>query len=94
MTAFDLSGAWSGWYEQNGGRHGISMQVAQRGGSFVGRMRDADTVLASRGEVRAEVGDGDGDERRTTVIGEAEMLSTLPENSSSRARSTAGSSRS
>lgn len=41
----DLTGTWRGHYEQSGGKHGISMVVAQRGGAIVGRMRDDDTVL-------------------------------------------------
>ncbi|MCK5942047.1 MAG: hypothetical protein KAI24_08775 [Planctomycetes bacterium] len=49
--ATDISGRWRGHYEQDGGRHGISMEVAQRGGSFVGRMRDEDTVLSGTAKV-------------------------------------------
>lgn len=49
----DLSGTWSGYYEQNGGRHGISMVVAQRGSAIVGRMRDVDTVLLEQMQVNA-----------------------------------------
>jgi hypothetical protein len=79
MTAIDLGGSWVGHYEQGGGRHGISMHVAQRGGSFVGRMRDVDTVLASREQVHAQTGEGDA--RTTILLGEADVLSTLPEHS-------------
>jgi len=78
MTTFDLTGAWSGHYEQHGGRHGITMRVAQRGQSFVGEMRDADTVLASRETMLAlPAANGGGAEAE----GEAEVLSTLPERS-------------
>ncbi|MGB3967812.1 MAG: hypothetical protein WBO45_13855, partial [Planctomycetota bacterium] len=63
-------------YQQNGGRHGITMQVVQRGQSFVGSMRDADTVLASRARMQQEpAGGGKG---RTA---EVDVLSTLPEHS-------------
>lgn len=75
----DLTGDWQGHYEQNGGRHGISMHIAQRGQSFVGRMRDVDTVLASREVLHAQAADDAG--KRPEVIGEAEVLSTLPEHS-------------
>src|SRR5688500_7832241 len=75
----DVSGSWVGHYEQNGGRHGISMHVAQRGESFVGRMRDVDTVLAGRAQLHAQAADGDGS--TTIVVGDAEVLSTLPEHS-------------
>lgn len=43
--ATDFSGRWRGFYEQGGSRHGISMIVAQRGQSVMGRMRDDDTLL-------------------------------------------------
>jgi hypothetical protein len=79
MTTIDLSGDWEGHYEQNGGRHGISMHVAQRGNSFVGAMRDADTVLASREVLHAQPVEGEG--AQPQVVGEAEVLSTLPERS-------------
>jgi len=49
----DLSGSWSGYYEQDGGRHGISMVVAQRGSAIVGRMHDVDTVLLEQMQVTA-----------------------------------------
>lgn len=77
MATFQLTGTWSGYYEQSGCRHGISMQVVQRGQSFVGAMRDEDTVLASRELVRTRSGNGDA----TELVGEAEVLSTLPERS-------------
>jgi hypothetical protein len=76
MTTLELTGTWSGHYEQNGRGHGISMRVVQRGQSFVGEMRDADTVLASRETLPARpMGPGGGLE----VVGEADVLSTLPE---------------
>jgi hypothetical protein len=74
MTTIDLTGDWQGHYVQDKGQHGISMRVVQRGGSFVGRMRDVDTLLASRQELRAPT---DGAE----LLGEADVLSTLPEHS-------------
>jgi hypothetical protein len=76
MATFQLTGTWSGYYEQSGCRHGISMQVVQRGQSFVGAMRDEDTVLASRELLRTRPAGGG-----TEMIGEAEVLSTLPERS-------------
>ncbi len=79
MTPIDVSGSWVGHYEQAGGRHGISMHVAQRGQSFVGRMRDVDTLLASRGLLQAH--SADDESKRPVVLGEAEVLSTLPEHS-------------
>jgi hypothetical protein len=79
MTAIDVGGSWVGHYEQHGGRHGISMHVVQRGESFVGRMRDVDTMLAGRAQMHAQ--SGDGDERTSVLVGEAEVLSTLPEHS-------------
>lgn len=77
---FDLTGAWEGHYLQSGRRHGISMHVVQRGQSFVGRMRDVDTLLASHEVLHAMEGGGDGKTRE--VVGEAEVLLTLPEHSS------------
>jgi hypothetical protein len=79
MTAIDLTGSWVGHYEQSGGRHGISMHVVQRGQSFVGRMRDVDTLLASRGIVHARA--ADDATAKPIVVGEAEVLSSLPEHS-------------
>jgi len=78
MTTFELTGSWSGHYEQSGGRHGISMRVAQRGQSFVGAMRDANTVLASREPLPGRPSASGGS---TEIVGEAEVLSTLPEHS-------------
>jgi hypothetical protein len=79
MTAIDLTGTWTGHYQQNGGRHGITMQIVQRGQSFVGRMRDDDTILSGRETLHAQPSKGkpgQGD-----VLAEAEVLSTLPEHS-------------
>ena len=76
MTTFDLSGEWQGHYEQNRRQHGISMRVVQRGQSFVGAMRDVDTLLASAEALTPPSGDGTKPE---TV--QAEVLSSLPEHS-------------
>lgn len=78
MTTLDLSGDWAGHYEQGGGRHGISMRIVQRGECFVGAMRDVDTLMASREVLHALAADG---APQPEVIGEAEVLSTLPEHS-------------
>jgi hypothetical protein len=75
MSTHDLSGTWQGHYWQGGGRHAISMQIVQRGQSFVGRMVDSDTVLASRETLRTQPA-GKGD-----VLAEVEVMSTLPEQS-------------
>jgi len=72
--AFDISGRWRGHYEQDGGRHGISMEVAQRGGSFVGRMRDEDTMMS--GTARMPVVDEEGAETGTVDL---ETMGELPE---------------
>lgn len=74
----DLSGDWTGHYEQDGGRHGLSMRVVQRGQSFVGAMRDVDTLMASREVLHARAADGS---QQPEIIGEAEVLSSLPEHS-------------
>jgi hypothetical protein len=71
MQAIDLTGTWSGHYCQNSGRHGIRMQVIQRGQSFVGRMQDASTVLAGREQIPVDGG-------QPTM---AEVMSTLPADS-------------
>jgi len=71
----DLTGSWQGHYEQNGGRHGISMVVAQRGSSFVGRMRDAHTLIAGTEKLDASVPGFFG--KATTV----EVVHSLPEES-------------
>lgn len=71
----DLTGTWEGHYLQNGRRHGISMQVVQRGQSFVGRMRDADTMLASQEQLRTP----SRANPKVEVITAAEVISTLPE---------------
>lgn len=78
MTTIDLTGAWQGHYVQNRGRHGIAMRVVQRGQSFVGAMRDTDTLLAGRAVVRAPAADAAA---APAVVGEAEVLSSLPEHS-------------
>lgn len=79
MTEFDLTGSWEGHYVQNGRQHGISMRVVQRGHSFVGAMRDADTLLVGQERLHAaSVEDG----KDTEVLGDAEVLSSLPEHSS------------
>ena len=71
MPPIDLTGTWEGHYRQGGGSHGIQMQVVQRGQSFVGRMRDASTVLAGQEELPLP-----GNERTA-----AQVLSTLPADS-------------
>ncbi|MFK7742129.1 MAG: hypothetical protein AB8H80_17570 [Planctomycetota bacterium] len=50
-TQHDISGAWRGSYTQDGGQHGIRMDVAQRGQSFVGQMHDDDTLLSGKVDV-------------------------------------------
>ncbi len=72
--AYEISGRWRGFYEQDGRRHGISMEVAQRGSGFVGQMRDEDTVLSSGAEVPAV--DGAGDVGSAVTV---EQMSVLPE---------------
>ena len=57
-TAADITGSWRGHYEQSGGRRGISMQVVQKGQSFVGRMRDAETLLSGSAELLRVDADG------------------------------------
>lgn len=74
----DISGIWRGHYEQAGGRHGIAMQVVQRGESFVGRMRDDDTLISGAVTVHAE---GHVDARGQPLVLEAETLGSLPEHS-------------
>ena len=71
----DLTGTWEGHYLQTGRRHGISMQVVQRGQSFVGRMRDVDTVLASQEQLRTP----NSKNPKVEVITNADVMSTLPE---------------
>jgi hypothetical protein len=71
----DLTGSWEGHYLQNGRRHGISMRVAQRGQSFVGRMRDVDTLLASQEQLRTP----SRTNPKVEQISDAEVMSTLPE---------------
>lgn len=70
----DITGAWRGFYEQDGGRHGISMDVVQRGVSFVGRMRDEDTLLSGTAEITRV--DEDGAEIELPPI---ETMGVLPE---------------
>ena len=72
--AYEISGRWRGFYEQDGRRHGISMEVAQRGSGFVGQMRDEDTVLSGR----AEVPTVDEDGAQTGTI-DLETMGVLPE---------------
>lgn len=73
-SGFDISGRWSGYYEQDGGRHGISMEVAQRGAGFVGRMRDEDTLLS--GTTQVPTVDEDGAPTGTVDL---ETMGVLPE---------------
>jgi hypothetical protein len=75
----DLTGTWEGHFVQNGRRHGISMRVVQRGQSFVGAMRDVDTLMVSHERLHTAGGDESKD---TEMVAEAEVLSSLPENSS------------
>ena len=72
--AVDISGRWRGYYEQDGGQHGISMKVAQRGQGFVGQMRDQDTLLSGAAEVQGVDEAGDDD-----VAVAVEQMSVLPE---------------
>ena len=75
----DLSGDWEGHYVQDGRAHGISMRVVQRGQSFVGEMRDADTLLAGSQKLdRTTMG---GDTMAERLFGEVEILAELPERS-------------
>lgn len=76
MVEFDLSGTWHGHYWQAGGSHAISMQIVQRGQSFVGRMTDVDTLLVSREQLRTQSAGRPGE-----VFAEAEVMSTVPERS-------------
>lgn len=75
----DISGHWKGFYEQGGARHGIAMQVAQRGQSFVGRMADETTLLMSR------LSDADHEllQRviREPLAAPPDLLTSLPEHS-------------
>jgi len=43
--AQDITGNWTGHYEQVGARHGITMRVVQKGESFAGAMEDEDTLI-------------------------------------------------
>ncbi len=70
----DLTGRWRGFYEQMGQRHGIALDVAQRGAAIVGRMRDEDTLLMGAATVQGEDESG---ARQT--LGEAETMTSLPE---------------
>ncbi len=79
MTNHDLGGDWEGHYVQDGRKHGITMRLAQRGQSFVGSMRDADTLLAGTQTLDREVfGD---DTMAARLLGEVEILAELPERS-------------
>lgn len=76
MTNQDLTGDWNGFYEQAGARCGIAMHVVQRGQSFVGSMRDANTLTMTNlefeaGELPAVMRD----------LGQPEMVTSLPEHS-------------
>ena len=75
-NARNVSGDWQGHYEQDGGRHGIRMQVAQVGQSFVGEMRDEDTVLSGRSEIAVY----DEAECAAEAV-ELETMGVLPERS-------------
>lgn len=70
----DLTGRWRGHYEQDGVRHGIALEVAHRGESIVGRMRDDDTLMMGSMVVQGE--DEHGARR---ALGEAETMTSLPE---------------
>lgn len=70
-----LTGVWAGHYVQEGAKHGITMQVTQRGASFRGTMRDADTLTI--GEMQH---DADAEPRTRHDAGE--IVSSLPEESS------------
>ncbi|MEZ6037170.1 MAG: hypothetical protein R3F29_06795 [Planctomycetota bacterium] len=82
----DFGGNWRGFYEQGGRRHGISMVVAQRGQSVVGRMRDDDTLLttAHPQQVIVEAPDGEHDEAppQRERLAQLETIAALPEYSS------------
>jgi hypothetical protein len=77
MTSPAMTGTWRGHYEQYGTRHGIEMRVVQRGESFVGAMRDLDTLTAQPVRWR-EPATADHPE---VDHGEAEWWHTLPERS-------------
>jgi len=79
MSTHDLGGDWEGYYVQDGRQHGITMRLAQRGQSFVGSMRDADTLLAGTQKLDREIfGD---DTMAARLLGEVEILAELPEHS-------------
>lgn len=79
MTNHELGGDWEGHYVQDGRKHGITMRLAQRGQSFVGSMRDADTLLAGTQTLDREVFGEDTMAAR--LLGEVEILAELPEHS-------------
>lgn len=79
MTNHELGGDWEGHYVQDGRKHGITMRLAQRGQSFVGAMRDADTLLAGTQTLDREVFGEDTMAAR--LLGEVEILAELPEHS-------------
>jgi hypothetical protein len=72
-ASFDLSGNWRGHYLQARGRYGISMEVAQEGTRFRGRMRDEHTLIAGI----EKLGGDEPDEVPTDF----DLLITLPEHS-------------
>lgn len=74
---FDLTGTWRGHYEQHGGHHGIVMTVAQKGSSFVGAMRDADTLTIGATPIVQDAADG----QAQVVVGDADTVASLPERS-------------
>lgn len=88
--ANDFGGSWRGFYEQGGSRHGISMIVAQRGQSVVGRMRDDDTLLTTARpqqvivEAHDREHDGEHDEAPPQLerLAQLETIAVLPEFSS------------
>lgn len=70
MSDLDLTGAWHGHYEQHGSRHGMAMNVVQKGESLVGSMRDDETLWMSHDTLVRE-----GDEKTSHPV---DVLTELP----------------
>jgi len=79
MTKHDLGGDWEGHYMQDGRKHGVTLRLSQRGQSFVGSMRDADTLLVGTQKLDREIFGMDTVAAR--LLSEVEILAELPEHS-------------
>lgn len=82
----DLTGDWTGHYEQAGSRHGIAMSIVQRGDAIAGKMVDSDTLFLGQWSAQeigsiVEAARRDGVDLGAEDISDHSYAFSLPEDS-------------